>query len=268
MNPTPPARPVAPAAPTAADPPPVPPALPALVVGRVSHTRYRPVRHAFGHRHYQWLVDLDHLPRLPLPLRPLARFDARDHLDGGRGGGIRGDLSRRLREGGIELAPQDRVLMLAHPRVLGHTFDPLTVFWCLTPDGEVRAVVLEVHNTYGGRHAYVLGPDEQASAVLDKAFYVSPFNDVSGRYRIRLRMTPERIVATVVLERDGERVLSATVAGRPVPATIPALLRTVATHPLMPQRVSALIRLHGIRLWLRRLPVVPRTPPAPEEVVP
>jgi hypothetical protein len=34
----------------------------------------------------------------------------------------------------------------------------------------------------------------------------------------------------------------------------------------MTQRVTALIRAHGIRLWLRRLPVVPR-PRHPEEAV-
>ena len=32
------------------------------------------------------------------------------------------------------------------------------------------------------------------------------------------------------------------------------------TQPLMPQRVAALIRLHGVWLWLRRLPVVRRRP--------
>ena len=47
----------------------VPPNLPALVVGRVSHARHTPLRHAFTHRHYQWLVDLDDLPHLAWPLR-------------------------------------------------------------------------------------------------------------------------------------------------------------------------------------------------------
>ena len=73
------------------------PAVPALVVGTVSHVRHAPVRHAFEHPHYQWLVDLDALPQPRWPLSLLARFDARDHLDEGRlGGGTRGDLTRWL----------------------------------------------------------------------------------------------------------------------------------------------------------------------------
>ena len=35
------------------------PTVPALVVGKVHHVRHRPLHHAFTHRHYQWLVDLD-----------------------------------------------------------------------------------------------------------------------------------------------------------------------------------------------------------------
>jgi hypothetical protein len=236
----------------------VPPDLPALVVGRVSHVRHTPVRHAFTYRHYQWLVDLDDLPSLPWPLRTLARFDPRDHLDAGRdGGGIRSELARFLAARGIDLDPQDRVIMLAHARILGHTFDPLTVFWCLTPAGEVRAVVFEVHNTYRERRAYLLDLDERGTTTVDKRFYVSPFNDVSGSYAIRLRMSSTAVAATIVLKRDDQRVLTATVTGTPKPATIGTVLKTTARHPLMTQRVSALIRVHGVWLWLRRLPVVP-----------
>jgi DUF1365 family protein len=194
-------------------------------------------------------------------MRAVARFDPRDHLDSGRlGGGIRGDVTRFLSRHGIDLQPEDRVLMLAHARILGHTFDPLTVFWCLTPSGETRAVIFEVHNTYGERHAYLLDVDERGAATADKRFYVSPFNDVSGRYAIRLRMSPSVVSASVTLNRDGQRVLTATVTGRPRAATRAAVLTTAITHLLMTQRISALIRMHGIWLWLRRLPIVPRVP--------
>jgi DUF1365 family protein len=166
----------------------------------------------------------------------------------------------------VRLDPADRVLMLAHARVLGHTFDPLSAFWCLSPEGTLRAVVLEVHNTYGERHAYLLDLDESSRATVDKAFYVSPFNDVSGRYDVRLRLRSDSVSISVGLDRDGERVLTATTTGTPVPATSRSVARTAATHAFMTQRVSLLIRWHGIRLWLGRLPVLPR-PQHPEESV-
>lgn len=248
------------------------PRLPALVVGTVSHTRRTPLRHAFTHHHFQWLVDLDDLPRFRWPVSLLGGFDARDHLDEGRlGGGIRGDVERFLARRGVALDSTDRVVMLANARVLGHVFNPLTVYWVLPrADPEhstdpvecsrsaLKAVVFEVHNTYGERHAYLLDVDDAGRAETEKEFYVSPFNDVSGAYAVRLRLEPGLVSVSVGLDRDGERVLTATTSGTPEPATTRSLLRASARHLLMTQRVTALIRIHGIRLWMRRLPVLPR----------
>ena len=68
------------------------------------------------------------------------------------------------------------------------------------------------------------------------------------------------------LDRDGERVLTAVTSGTPRPATLRTLARVVAGHLFMTHRVSLLIRWHGIRLWLSRLPVRPR-PVHTEEAV-
>ncbi|WKV16554.1 DUF1365 domain-containing protein [Janibacter limosus] len=243
------------------------PTLPSLVVGTVSHTRRTPVEHAFANRQYQWLVDVDDLPRHRWPLRALTRIEARDHLDGGeQGGGIRGDLTRFLAHRDITLAADDRVVMLANARVPGHVFDPLTVYWCLAPDGRLRACVFEVHNTYGERHAYLLEVDESGRARTDKAFYVSPFNDTSGEYAVSLRPERDRVVVTVGPDRDGERILTATTSGVPRAATDATVVRTAARHLLMTGRVSALIRVHGIWLWTRRLPIQPRTPHSQEDL--
>ena len=243
------------------------PAVPALVVGSVTHTRRAPLRHAFTHHSFQWLVDLDAIPQFRWPTSLLARFDARDHLDEARGGGgIRGDVERFLARRGVTLDPTDRVLMLANARVLGHTFDPLSVYWCLGADDTLKALIFEVHNTYGERHAYLLDVDAGGRASVDKAFYVSPFNDASGTYAVGLRLEPHLVAVTVGLERDGQRVMTATTTGQPVPATVRTLTRISARHLFMTHRVSLLIRWHGIRLWLRRLPLFPR-PHHPEEAV-
>lgn len=234
------------------------PTTPALVVGSVTHTRRRPLTHTFTYRHYTWLVDVDALPRYGRPLSWLARFDPADHLDGGRqGGGLRGDVARFCAARGVTVAPQDRVLMLAHARALGHVFDPMSAFWVLRPDGAVAAVVVEVHNTYGGRHAYLVQPDATGRAVVPKEFYVSPFNPVGGTYRMRLVLDEQEAAVSIRLLVDGAPVLDAGVSGALVAATPRTVLRTALRHAVMGYRVTALIHLHGVALWLRRLPVMP-----------
>lgn len=231
---------------------------PALYECVVGHARSRPLRHAFRHRTYLWCVDLDHLPVLPRLLRPLARFDPRDHF-GGRAPTIRAGLEEFLAGHGVDPAG-GRVLMLAHARVLGYVFNPLTVYWCHDPAGAPLCVVAEVHNTYGERHAYLLRTDAEGRAVVDKEFYVSPFFPVDGRYRMRLPPPAERLRLAVHLERDGGRPFTATVTGRRRPATARALLAAAARHPWSTAAVWAGIRRHGIHLFLRGLPVQPRTP--------
>lgn len=233
------------------------PPLPALAVGTVRHTRRTPLHNTFTHRHYQWLVDLDALPDLG-PLRPLARFDARDHLDGGRAGGIGGDLRRLLARHDRPARPGDRLLMLTHARVLGHVFNSLTVYWVLGRDARSRTAVLEVHNTYGSRQAYLLDLDDRGQARTAKAMYVSPFNGVEGEYAVRLQLSPEELGVVVGLDVDSERVLTASTRARLVPATRRQVVRTALWHLPMPLRAAVLIRLHGIGLWRRGLATQPR----------
>ena len=89
--------------------------------------------------------------------------------------------------------------MAAHPRSLGHCFNPISVFWCFDDAGAQAAVVVEVHNTYGDRHAYLVHPDEQGRARTDKAMYVSPFHGVDGWYDIAVPVPTDRLHVAVTL---------------------------------------------------------------------
>ena len=157
--------------------------------------------------------------------------------------------------------------MLANARVLGHVFNPLTVYWCHRPDGTLACVVAEVHNTYGERHCYLLRPDAEGRAGAAKEFYVSPFLAVDGAYRMRLPVPSERVALAITLRQNGSTALTATVTGTRGPATAVSLARHAARRPLVTLRTSALIRRHGIALWLRRLPLVPRPRHDPQEGV-
>jgi DUF1365 family protein len=157
--------------------------------------------------------------------------------------------------------------MLANPRSFGYAFNPLTVFWCYRADGGLACVVAEVHNTYGERRCYLLVTDEAGRARVAKDFYVSPFLAVDGEYRMRLPVPDERLALTITLRQNGSMAFVATLAGVRKPATSRSLAGMVARYPLVTLRTSALIRGHGIALWLRRLPVIPRPRHAPQEGV-
>ncbi|OZM81217.1 DUF1365 domain-containing protein [Pseudonocardia sp. MH-G8] len=231
----------------------------------VRHVRRQRMSRAFSHRAYYWLVDLDALPRPPRWLRPFAGFESRDHL-GDPGRSIRENLDSWLAGQGVDLRG-GRVLMLANARVLGHVFNPITVYWCHDAAGVLACVVAEVHNTYGGRHCYLLHPDDAGRARAAKDFYVSPFLTVEGEYAMRLPVPGERLALAVTLQQQGAAAFTATVTGARRRATPAALARLLLRHPLVTHRTTVGIRRHGIALWLRGLPVVPRPVHIPQEGV-
>jgi DUF1365 family protein len=220
----------------------------------IAHRRRDPVEHRLRRQSQLWLVDLDALPRLPARWRWIASFDGRDHL---------GDSSRSLRANlddflaGHGVPPPARILMLASPRVLGYVFNPLSVFYCYDDRGRLSHTVAEVRNTYRGRHSYLLEPDADGRAEADKAFYVSPFYPVDGRYRLVLPEPGASLTTSVTLYRPGERPFAATVTGVRRPHA-EGWLRPVLRRPWATRAVMFAIKGHGIVLYLKGLRPYPR----------
>jgi hypothetical protein len=234
---------------------------PALYRTRVTHLRRAPVHHYFEHTGYSWYVDVDRLPRLPCWLRPFARFDTRDHLWTAEGGGANDSLRQRidafLADRGIDLAG-GRITALMQARVLGYVFNPLTLYWCHDAQGVLRHIVAEVHNTYGGRHAYLLPSHDQRPAMVRKRLYVSPFNDVDGYYLVHAPLPDAELDVRISLHRDNQPAFVATMRGARRTASVGELVRLQFIAPLAPLLGAIGIRIQGITLWLRRVPVVPR----------
>jgi DUF1365 family protein len=237
----------------------------ALFACDITHVRTRPIRRDFTYRSYLWLVDLDDLPAVARPLRPFAQFRTRDHL-GDPGASIRANVDGYLSGHGIDLTG-GHVLMLANARVLGHVFNPLTVYWCHRAGGTLAAVVAEVHNTYGERHCYLLHPDARGRAQADKDFYVSPFLPVDGRYRMRLPEPARTLRLAISLDIGGQTVFAATVRGVRSPYSTWRLISHAVRYPWVTAQVSARIRWQAVRLLARRQPIVPRPVHSPQEGV-
>ena len=237
---------------------------PVLYTTTIEHERRTPVRHRFRYRHTMWLVDLDDVPTVPGWLRPLLRFESRDHF-GDPSASLRANVDAYLAGHGVDLGG-GQVLMLANPRALGYVFNPLTIFWCHDASSDPRCVIAEVHNTFGDRHCYLLAPDAEGHAEVGKEFYVSPFFAVDGRYEMRFTEPGDELEVSIVLRR-GERmepVFRAKLVGLRTAARVRSVSCTALWHAGGSWRVIALIRWQGIRLWLRRVPRVPRPVPAHE----
>jgi hypothetical protein len=149
-----------------------------------------------------------------------------------------------------------RVVMLSGARTLGCAFDPISIFWCYHEAEAPCAVIVEVHNTYGDRQAYLLDPGEDGESILEKTMVVSPFNGVDGRYRIRVSPPTSSVTVSVSLEYPGKEPFVATMRATRRPFSTMNLIRSL--FRLSGARTRLLVQWEGLRLWSRGVKVQPR----------
>ena len=149
----------------------------------------------------------------------------------------------------------------------------MSVYFCYQRDGSLAAILYEVHNTFRERHAYLIPVDRAAGAVIDqhcrKGFYVSPFMDMDMSYAFRVAVPDQRVMVAIrAADKDG-LLLAAALTGERIALTDAALLRALATHPLLTLKVIGAIHWHALRLLLKGLKLRPRprAPAAPVTVV-
>jgi uncharacterized protein len=241
----------------------------ALYFGEVMHARLKPVGHRFHYRVMSLLIDLDQLDAADrqsrlfgVNRRALYSFKEADHGDRD-GSPLRAYAQRRAQERGIDLTG-GRVLLLCYPRLLGYTFNPLSVYFCYRVDGQLALLIYEVRNTFGDIHAYALAvnADEISDAGVrqqqDKLFYVSPFVEMAMRYHFRVLPPGERVKLRI-LETDREGpLLAATFNGHRRALNTMGLLRSFFALPAVTVKIIAAIHWEAFRLWLKGVRLVPR----------
>jgi len=215
----------------------------AIYEGTVVHRRRAPVVHAFRRRLFMTYLDLGELPELfdghPLwsARRPAPAWFRRADFLGDPAVPL-ADAVRDLVEERLGARPAGPVRMLAHLRYLGHSFNPVSVYWCFAPDGaRVEAVVAEVTNTpWGERHAYVASGEGNPEGVLlesrhRKALHVSSFMAMEQEYRWRVSTPGERIAVAIESRQDGEPLFDAQLSLRRRALTPRSSTAVLARHP-------------------------------------
>ena len=245
----------------------------------VMHRRRIPPFYRFTYRLFYLLVDVDRLDELDRGLRWFShnRFNLLSLRDADYGDRTRGGLRRWattvLAAAGLAL-DGGRIRLLTLPRVLGHAFNPLSLWYCEHADGRLLAVIAEVRNTFGERHSYLLRVPASAGAtgaysfsqVAEKCFHVSPFFDLRGRCHFTLDAPGERLRVLIHETREGEPILDATLAGERAALSDGALLRQLAAMPGMTLKVVAAIHWQALGIWLRGARFHRKPPPPQHDV--
>lgn len=245
-----------------------------LYVGQVYHKRNRPKQHVLRYSVFTLLIDLEELPELDRRFWlfshnrfNLLSFHDRDWGDAeGNTQELLVDyVTRRLRSAGIGQKPA-RTLLSCYPRVLGHAFNPLSLFYCLDEHDKCFAVIHEVHNTFGERHCYVLPvvPDESNSPWIkqsvDKALFVSPFAHMGMHYEFRLNQPDQKQVIVIRASDEKGLVVTASYTANQKVLGTSQLLKVFLRMPLLGAKVVGGIHWEAFKLWVKGVPFFKHEP--------
>ncbi len=238
----------------------------AIYRGEVMHQRLRPMRHRLRYSMFTLLLDLDELPALDRGLRwfsigrfNLFSFRPADHGDGQAqdAAALKAQMEAHLIRAGLPVG--GRLQLLTMPRLLGYAFNPLSVWFCHAPDGDLQAIIYEVNNTFGQRHSYLaeVAPDQRRARTVqqrcNKQLYVSPFLGMDLHYRFRIDPPREQLSLGISVHdnQDGTPVLNARHDARRAPLTDGGLLRLLVSYPLLTLKVIVGIHWEALKLWTK-----------------
>jgi len=248
----------------------------AVYEGTIRHRRFEPVDHAFSYRLFLMYLDLGELPEVldPFPLYSArraapARFRREDFM---------GDPARPLDECARDTVavatgsrPAGPVRLLTGLRYFGHSFNPVSLYYCFAAGGErVEAVVADVQNIpWGERHPYVLARGERRGTVLseelEKSFHVSPLMGMDQTYSFRASEPDESLAVHIESRpretakkhprgdflRSQQKTFDATLNLRRHELSRGTLTRLLARYPAISLQTVAKIYAQSLRLKLK-----------------
>ncbi len=233
-----------------------------LIRGQVFHERLRPAPNKFVYPVFFLRVNLDRLSELNsfwfgINRWRLAALYTRDY--GPRdGSNLKEWISKLLINANIEA--DGEVWLQTFPRLFGFVFNPVSFWYCYDKQGELRAVLAEVNNTFGETHSYLISAqdnkiiNENKPLECLKRLHVSPFCEVRGFYRFRFRDTANTTLTGIDYYDDDGLLIKTAISGHSQPFTNQKIFLAVLSQPFLTIGIVFRILWQAFRLWIKRVP--------------
>lgn len=238
------------------------PAASCLYECTVMHRRLHPKRHEFVYRIFLFLIDLNEIPALTQNVPILSHNEPnlyslhdKDYFQF-HSRGLRANLETFLLTQNITTRPS-RIRLLTLPRLLGYTFNPISIFFCFDEHGHPLTSVVQVGNTFGELKPYLVPLTTEGNAFhirVPKNYYVSPFSPLDLAFDFHFQIPDERLHIAIDDYQGEEKILISTLTGRQIDLCTQELTRLSLAFPLVTLRIIFLIHWEALRLWLKGIP--------------
>jgi len=228
--------------------------LPKILFGRVMHARLIPKKNAFNYGIYYLSIPLNQLKNLPIAYN---KFGLLSFYDNDHGSCDGGDLEVWVREilSNFKINNVTDITLICMPRVMGYVFNPVSFWVCRDSDQNIRAVLCEVHNTFGEKHTYICAHTDHAPIqdkdILkgEKLFHVSPFLKREGHYDFQFNITDDDLKIDInFFNADGDKQLLTYLKGDFEVMDKSSLRKAFWQYPLVTFKAIILIHWQALKI--------------------
>lgn len=230
----------------------------------VMHRRLHPKPHEFVYRIFLFLLDLDEIPALTLAVPIFSAEEPNlyslrneDYFQF-HSRGLHANLETFLQTQNIAERPA-RIRLLTLPRMLGYTFNPISIFFCFDEEDRPLTSVVQVGNTFGELKPYLVPLDESGSGFhirVPKNYYVSPFSPLDLAFDFRFKNPGRHLHIAIDSYQGDKKTLVSTLSGTRTELNTSNLARLTLAFPLVTLKVILLIHWEALRLWLKGIPYI------------
>lgn len=239
-----------------------------LLHAKIMHHRLTPKKNAFLYKQYYIFLKASEIWQSKSKLLSINRFNVFAFLFK-KYGKLNGEnpyfYARQLIEEKCQnLAWLEGIYVLTQPSILGWSFNPVSFWFYMDFDGQIRAVLSEVNNTFGESHKYFAHHDGftpiQPKDVLtaSKVLYVSPFYKVEGEYQFQFNITHKSLGVWINYFVDHQKTLMTSVTGSFESLNDLSLLKAFFKMPLANFKTIILIHWQALAIWLKGVKYIHR----------
>lgn len=239
---------------------------PHLLFGKVMHGRLFPKINRFTYGIYYLALPLSQLNDMSLPYNRIGLLSFYDSDHGECDGSNLEDWARNiLADYNLSDSTDGEIILICMPRVLGYVFNPVSFWLCYDKVNDLRAVISEVHNTFGERHAYICAHEDnrviKAQDIMqgEKIFHVSPFLQREGSYQFRFQADDKKFSAMIDFYDGSERKqLVTSLIGKFSAMQKLSLRKAFWKYPLVTFKAVGLIHWQALKLVIKGIKYIHR----------
>lgn len=243
-----------------------------ILFGKVMHGRLFPKRNHFTYGIYYLSLSLADLNNAPIAHNRFAALSFHDRDHGAcDGSNLQKWATNILTDYGLEHCSD--ITLICMPRVFGYVFNPVSFWLCRDENGILRAILSEVHNTFGERHTYLCAHDDHREITAndtmqaEKIFHVSPMLKREGHYEFRFDIREDHFgIGIDFYDGEGNKQLITTLNATPKPLSRQALRKAFWRYPLVTFKAIILIHWQALKILAKGIPYISKPQQKQERV--